>query len=55
MFSWGLGEDGRLGHGDQVDQLVPKQIQALVPLKVVQVVCGGHHTAVLAGLSSPFV
>ena len=26
IYTWGRGKDGRLGHGDESDQLVPKQI-----------------------------
>lgn len=26
LYSWGLGEYGRLGHGDNVTQLKPKQV-----------------------------
>ena len=26
VFSWGHGKDGLLGHGDEKDQLVPKEI-----------------------------
>ena len=29
VLSFGQGEDGKLGHGDQEDQLVPKVIEAL--------------------------
>ena len=29
LYTWGLGEYGRLGHGDNVSQLRPKQVQCL--------------------------
>ena len=29
IYSWGEGEDGRLGHGDQQKQLLPKRVEAL--------------------------
>lgn len=47
VLTWGLGKDGRLGHGSEVDQLAPHLVEMLVQDKVSQVVCGGHHTAAL--------
>lgn len=29
LYTWGLGEYGRLGHGDNVTQLKPKLVRAL--------------------------
>ena len=29
LYTWGLGEYGRLGHGDNLTQLRPKQVKAL--------------------------
>lgn len=47
-FTFGLGKDGRLGHGNERDQLAPKQVESLAPFNIVQVLCGGHHTAALS-------
>jgi len=44
VFSFGSGEDGKLGHGNELDQLVPKQITAIRNCRVVNVSCGAHHT-----------
>jgi len=46
LFTWGNGEYGKLGHGDENDQHAPKRVEALVGKKVAMVSCGWHHTAV---------
>jgi len=43
-----LGEYGRLGHGDNVTQLRPKQIKSLMGQRVVQVACGSRDAQTLA-------
>jgi alpha-tubulin suppressor-like RCC1 family protein len=47
VFTWGLGEDGQLGHGDGDDQWAPQQVEAgrFGGEKVVFVAAGGNHTA----------
>lgn len=45
--TWGLGQDGRLGHGDTASQWLPMRVEALADVIVSQVACGGLHTAVL--------
>ena len=37
LFTWGCGEYGRLGHGDNATQLRPKQVKALASKRIVQV------------------
>ena len=52
VFTWGLGEHGRLGHGDEESQRAPRQVEAgrSGGEKVVFVAAGGDHTvAVTAG------
>eukprot|EP00392_Amoebophrya_sp_AT5.2_P011385 g11462.t1 len=42
IYTWGLGLNGRLGHGDEADRAVP------MPVKILgegRIECGGHHTA----------
>ena len=46
VWSWGYGADGRLGHGDQQDQLLPKKIEVLAQ-RVVAVSAGSHHSLAL--------
>jgi len=42
------GEYGRLGHGDNITQLRPKQVKALIGQRVVQVACGSRDAQTLA-------
>ena len=52
VFTWGLGRDGQLGHGDGEDQQAPRQVEPerFGGERVVFVAAGGHHTvAVTAG------
>ncbi|CAD6227584.1 GSCOCG00001264001-RA-CDS [Cotesia congregata] len=48
LYTWGLGEYGRLGHGDTVTQLKPKLVEALVGQRVVQIACGSKDAQTLA-------
>jgi hypothetical protein len=46
IYSWGVGEDGRLGHGDTENYLEPTPILAFKNCKKVQSVsCGNNHSA----------
>jgi alpha-tubulin suppressor-like RCC1 family protein len=47
VWSWGDGAYGRLGHGDQQNQLLPKKIEALACHSVVAVSAGGAHSLAL--------
>ena len=44
VWSWGGGGWGRLGHGDQQNQLLPKKVEALAERHVVAVSAGGGHS-----------
>ncbi|XP_055695916.1 probable E3 ubiquitin-protein ligase HERC2 [Lutzomyia longipalpis] len=48
LYTWGLGEYGRLGHGDNSTQLKPKLVAALLGHRVVQVACGSRDAQTLA-------
>ncbi|KAJ9582054.1 hypothetical protein L9F63_003637, partial [Diploptera punctata] len=48
LYSWGLGEYGRLGHGDIVTQLKPKLVKSLLGHRIVQVACGSRDAQTLA-------
>ncbi|CAG9815802.1 unnamed protein product [Phaedon cochleariae] len=48
LYTWGLGEYGRLGLGDNVTQLKPKLVKALVGHRIVQVACGSRDAQTLA-------
>jgi len=45
LYTWGKGQNGRLGHGGADNELLPKAVEALVGQHVVQVACGDFHTA----------
>ena len=45
VYTWGRGDDGRLGHGDTGWKYIPKLVEALVSHCVIQVTCGSYHTA----------
>ncbi|GKY95712.1 hypothetical protein MPSEU_000532000 [Mayamaea pseudoterrestris] len=45
ILTWGRGDDGRLGHGDNGWKYVPRLCQSLTGQVVVQVTCGSYHTA----------
>jgi len=47
VWSWGTGYSGRLGHGDQQDQLLPKKVEAFAGWRVVAVSAGDSHSLAL--------
>jgi alpha-tubulin suppressor-like RCC1 family protein len=47
LWSWGSGERGRLGHGDQQRRLLPKKVEALAGQRVVAVAAGANHSLAL--------
>lgn len=49
VFTWGRGDDGRLGHGDNGWKYVPRLIHSLAGQVVTQVTCGSYHTAAITG------
>ncbi|XP_067413265.1 probable E3 ubiquitin-protein ligase HERC6 [Emydura macquarii macquarii] len=49
VFSWGAGSDGQLGTGEFKEQrLIPKKIDGLSALRIIQVTCGHYHSMALA-------
>jgi alpha-tubulin suppressor-like RCC1 family protein len=48
IFSWGNGEDGLLGHGDEKDQPSAKRVEALQGIRVSSVSVGTYHALALA-------
>lgn len=48
LYTWGLGEYGRLGHGDNCTQLKPKLVTSLLDHRIVQVACGSRDAQTLA-------
>ena len=44
LWSWGSGVFGKLGHGDEQRQLLPKKVEALAGQRVVAVSAGACHS-----------
>jgi len=47
VWSWGFGACGRLGHGDEESELLPKKIEAFAGQRVLAVSAGGAHNLAL--------
>jgi len=47
VWSWGSGCDGKLGHGDEQHQLLPKEVEAFPDQRVVAVSAGQYHNLAL--------
>uniref|UniRef100_K3WAD0 BTB domain-containing protein n=1 Tax=Globisporangium ultimum (strain ATCC 200006 / CBS 805.95 / DAOM BR144) TaxID=431595 RepID=K3WAD0_GLOUD len=45
VYTWGRGDDGRLGHGDNGWKFVPRLVEELRGRAIRQVTCGSYHTA----------
>ena len=48
-YTWGLGDAGRLGHGDETNLSSPRAVDGLIGKKASAVACGGYHTLVIVG------
>lgn len=48
VYSWGNGDDGRLGHGNIETYLEPTLISAFNDIPVRAIACGGSHSGVIA-------
>ncbi|CAN6549143.1 unnamed protein product [Malus baccata var. baccata] len=44
LYTWGAGDKGRLGHGDEQSKLVPECVAALIDKNICQVACGHNLT-----------
>jgi hypothetical protein len=47
LFSWGIGWDVSLGHGDKQDQPSPKRVEAVRGVRMRSVGCGQYHAVAL--------
>ncbi|CAD7972243.1 unnamed protein product [Amoebophrya sp. A120] len=45
LYTWGRGQNGRLGHGCKSNEMLPKPVETLFGQHVAQVSCGDFHTA----------
>lgn len=48
VFSWGRGEFGRLGHGDEQHQFHPVLVETLHHKQITDISCGGYHSVALS-------
>ncbi|KAG1699264.1 hypothetical protein DVH05_014181 [Phytophthora capsici] len=48
LYSWGVGDDGRLGHGDHESRLIPTLITSLKSTQIATAACGGSHSGAVA-------
>lgn len=51
-YTWGNGDDGRLGHGDEDEEYNPRAVLKLRGKRCIKVVCGDEHSAVLTKVMS---
>jgi len=54
LFTWGDADEGRLGHADNVNKLVPTCVSQLVNYNFVQVSCGRMLTLTLTNMGKVF-
>ncbi|XP_075484381.1 PH, RCC1 and FYVE domains-containing protein 1-like [Primulina tabacum] len=47
LFTWGDGDKGRLGHGDNDSRLVPESVSSLAEVDFSRVACGNNLTVAL--------
>lgn len=47
VYSWGEGDDGKLGHGNRLSYDRPKLIEELLGTEIIDIACGGHHSAAI--------
>ena len=46
VWTFGVGSSGRLGHGGEANEMVPRMVEGLLGVKVAQVVAGDLHTVI---------
>ena len=54
VWSWGGGIYGKLGHGDEQGQLLPKKVEAFAGQRVVAVSAWAHHSIALTAYGAVF-
>ena len=47
VYTWGIGDGGRLGHGDEEEEYTPRPLERMEGKGATHVVCGDEHTMVL--------
>eukprot|EP00475_Leptophrys_vorax_P020823 TRINITY_DN2857_c0_g1_i1.p1 TRINITY_DN2857_c0_g1~~TRINITY_DN2857_c0_g1_i1.p1 ORF type:complete len:229 (-),score=55.92 TRINITY_DN2857_c0_g1_i1:11-697(-) len=54
VFSWGLGLYGALGQGDNVPKHIPRAIETLESVTIVDICCGVWHSAVVSDIGDVY-
>lgn len=54
VFSWGEGEDGKLGHDNRLSLDRPKMIEALKSKRIRDIACGSSHSAAISSTGELF-
>ena len=54
VWSWGEGDEGKLGHGDVQNESLLKKVEAFADQRVVAVSAGGSHSLALTGDAAVF-
>lgn len=54
LFTWGDGDEGRLGHADNGRKLVPTRVSQLIDYEFLQVSCGRMLTVALTNMGKVF-
>jgi len=54
VYSWGCGNSGRLGHGNNTRELKPKEIKALEKLAIIFISAGFSHSAAISSQNNLF-
>ena len=52
VYSWGEGDDGKLGHGSKTSCDRPRVVEALRGRDIVGISCGGAHSAAITTTGS---
>lgn len=55
VYSWGNGDDGRLGHGNLETHLEPTLVSALSDVPIRSIACGGSHSGAIAANGDVYV
>ena len=48
VYSWGMGSAGRLGHGSEDDEMLPRRIESLRNCNIVSIAAGYDHSAAVS-------
>jgi len=54
VFTWGLGDQYQLGHDKADNEAVPKELEALAKVRIVDVALGENHMLALNELGNPY-